>query len=450
MTPFVSNTDPDRSLMLERLGLTSSAELFRVIPEKFRFPKLDLPAPLSEPEVLEELFALAGKNAAPPEYLVFAGGGAYLHFVPALVDALASRGEFLTSYTPYQPEASQGTLQALFEYQSMVADLFEMETVNASHYDGAAALAEAVVMAYRAGGEERKTAVISAGLHPEYREVVATYTGPFGLKLRGKDENAWKSRDLAKLVDSDTACVVVSFPTFFGDLADYRELAALTHEKGALFIVSVDPLCLGLFDPPGRWGADIVTGEGQCLGNRLSFGGPGLGLFAVTKELVRKMPGRLAGMTADSEGVCGFVLTLNTREQHIRREKATSNICTNQGLIALRAAIYLAAMGKNGLKKAAELSYRNARYAAERLSALPGFSLVNDGPFFREFVLRCPRPAEEIVLALAEKKIIPGIPLSRYFPDRPRDLLVCVTELNRKKHIDALAEALAEFPEALG
>ena len=447
MTPFVSNTDADRTRMLEAIGLSSADDLFRAIPEKYRFPKLDLPAPLSEPEIMEELQSLAGKNGSAPEYTLFAGGGAYRHFVPALVDALASRGEFLTSYTPYQPEASQGTLQALFEYQSLIADLFEMETVNASHYDGAAALAEAVVMAYRAGREERKTAVISAGIHPEYREVVATYTGTFGLKLRGPAENVWKPRDLAALVDGDTACVVVSFPTFFGDLADYRDLARRVHEKGALFIVSVDPLCLGLFEPPGRWGADIVTGEGQCLGNPLSFGGPGLGLFAVTKDLVRKMPGRLAGMTSDTDGACGFVLTLNTREQHIRREKATSNICTNQGLIALRAAIYLAAMGKNGLKKTAELCYRGARYAAERLSALPGFTLVNDGPFFREFVLRCPRPAEDIVMASAEKKIIPGIALSRYYPDRDRDLLVCVTELHRKKHLDALTETLSVFSE---
>ncbi len=448
MIPFISNTDRDRRIMLDRIGAGSAADLFAAVPEKFRFPKLDLPRPLSEPEVLEELGRLADRNAGAAGPAVFAGGGAYRHFVPSVVDALASRGEFLTSYTPYQPEASQGTLQALFEYQSMTADLFGMDTVNASHYDGATALAEGVLMAYRAQREERKKVVLSAGIHPEYRAVVETYAKNLDLRVCGAEENAGKSADLERLIDGDTACVVVSFPTFFGDLADYSGLCRAAHGKGALFIVSADPISLALFEPPGSYGADIVTGEGQSLGNYVSFGGPYLGLFAASKGLLRRMPGRLAGMTVDAEDRCGFVLTLSTREQHIRREKATSNICTNQGLIALRAAIYLSVMGKNGLRRAAELSYNRARYAADLLSALPGFSLVNDGPFYREFVLRCPADAAEIVRRAAEKNVVPGIALSRYFPDRPGDLLVCVTEMNGRGQIDELARVLKTITEA--
>lgn len=449
MTPFIPNTAGDREAMLAALGRGSAAELFDAIPEKYRFPKLELPRPLSEMEILAEMRRLAAANAGADDFSVFAGAGAYRHFVPAAVDALASRGEFLTSYTPYQPEASQGTLQALFEYQSMTADLYGMETVNASHYDGATALAEGVLMAWRALREERPKILLSSALHPEYREVIESYTRNLGIRLSGPEEAAWKPVDLERLIDGDTACVVVPFPTFFGDLADYAGLCAKAHEKGALFVVSADPVAAALFEPPGSYGADIVTGEGQPLGSHLSFGGPYLGLFAASKALVRRMPGRLAGMTADTEDRCGYVLTLSTREQHIRREKATSNICTNQGLAALRAAIHLSLMGRHGLRKAAELSYRKARYAAETLAALPGFSLVNEGPFFREFVLRCPVAAADLVEKAAERKVVPGVALSRYFPERPRDLLVCVTETNSRVSIDNLAGVLNDIAEAL-
>ena len=448
MTPYIANTGDDKKVMLEALGVSSPAELFADIPEKHRFPRLDLPRPLSEPEILEELGRLAAANTGAGVRAVFAGAGAYRHFIPAVVDSLSSRGEFLTSYTPYQPEASQGTLQSLFEYQSMTADLLGMDAVNASHYDGATALAEAVLMAWRAGGEKRKRVILSGGLHPEHRQVVETYAANLDLALVAPPRGAWKPDDLEPLIDEETACVAVSFPTFFGDLADYSRLCAAAHRKGALFIVSADPISLALFDPPGSYGADIVTGEGQSLGNPVSFGGPFLGLFAATRELLRRMPGRLVGMTVDREETPGFVLTLSTREQHIRREKATSNICTNQGLAALRAAIYLSVLGKTGLRRVAEISYRRARYAAGLLSALPGFSVLNDGPFFREFVLRCPEDAESLIGAAAARGVIPGVALSRYFPDRPRDLLVCVTEMNGLGQIDELAKILKSVTEA--
>lgn len=449
MTPFIANTEDDKKIMLEAVGAASAAELFADVPEKFRFPELDLPRPLSEPEILAEIRRLAAANTGAGGPAIFAGAGAYQHFVPAVVEALASRGEFLTSYTPYQPEASQGTLQALFEYQSMTAELLGMDAINASHYDGATALAEAVMLAWRAAEDKRNKVLLSGGLHPEYREVVETYAANLGLELVSPPGGAWKPEDLEGLIDEETAGVVVSFPTFFGDLADYSGLCDAAHRKGALFIVSADPLSLALFAPPGSYGADIVTGEGQSLGNPLSFGGPYLGLFATTKKLLRRMPGRLVGMTTDSQGTLGFVLTLSTREQHIRREKATSNICTNQGLVALRAAIYLSVMGKAGLRRAAEISYRRARYAAEKLSALRGFEVLNQGSFFREFVLRCPGDAAGIVEAAAARGTIPGVALSRYFhfPDRTRDLLVCVTEMNSRQEIDGLVELMKTIGE---
>jgi glycine dehydrogenase subunit 1 len=443
MIPYIPHTEEDRRIMLDTLGLRSMEELFVEIPEKYRKPELKLPPPISESEVLRELRDLASRNAVSGNIVSFLGAGAYRHFIPSAVDAIAARGEFLTSYTPYQPEASQGTLQAIFEYQSLIADLLGMDAVNASHYDGAAALAEGILLAYRVSGEKRKSVVISAAVHPEYRETAETYCRAYGISFRGPEEGYWKPGDLASLVDESVCCVVGSFPTFFGDILNYRSLCEETHRKGALFLVSVDPISLALFEPPGAYGADIVTGEGQCLGNPLSFGGPGLGIFAVRTELLRKMPGRLAGLTCDRTGKRGFVLTLNTREQHIRREKATSNICTNQGHVALRAAVYLSLMGKNGLRQVADLTYRKASYAAKRLRGLPEYRVLNEGPFFREFVLQCPREAEEIVERLGSEGIIPGLPLSRYFPDRKNDLLVCVTEMHPKEEIDRLIDSLA-------
>ncbi|MCX7787651.1 MAG: aminomethyl-transferring glycine dehydrogenase subunit GcvPA [Spirochaetes bacterium] len=444
MIPYIPHTDEDRKVMLATLGLQRVEDLFQDIPERHRKPAIDLPPGRSETEVLRELKRMASQNTSAEEVAFFLGAGAYRHFIPAALESIVSRGEFLTSYTPYQPEASQGTLQAMFEYQSLLADLLGMDTVNASHYDGAAALAEAVLLAYRAKGGERKTVVLSAALHPEYIETVKTYIRPFGLQIRGLEEGAWKPEELERVTDESVCCVVVPFPTFFGSLVVYRTLCMATHQKGALFIVSVDPISLALFEPPGSYGADIVTGEGQSLGSHLSFGGPGLGIFATRGDLLRRMPGRLAGVTCDRKDRNGFVLTLNTREQHIRREKATSNICSNQGHVALRAAVYLSLLGKTGLRRVAELTYRKAFYAAERLGAIPGYRVTSPSPFFREFVLQCPIPAEEMVRRLQDHRIIPGLPLSRYYPDRQQELLVCVTELNTKEEIDRFADALAK------
>lgn len=442
MIPYIPHTDEDRRVMLSALGLQSVEDLFQVIPEKHRKPAIDLPSGLSEAEVVKELKRLSSRNTSAEETAFFLGAGAYRHFIPAALEAIVSRGEFLTSYTPYQPEASQGTLQAMFEYQSLMADLLGMDTVNASHYDGAAALAEGVLLAYRAKGGTRRTVVLSAALHPEYIETLQTYIRPFGLQIRGLEQGAWKPEELEGLLDETVCCVVVPFPTFFGSLVVYRTLCMAAHEKGALFVASVDPLSLALFEPPGSYGADIVTGEGQSLGSHLSFGGPGLGIFATRGDLLRRMPGRLAGVTCDRKDRNGFVLTLNTREQHIRREKATSNICSNQGHVALRAAVYLSLLGKNGLRKVAELTYWKACYAAERLGSLSGYRVTSPSPFFREFVLQCPIPAEEVVHRLMDQRIVPGLPLSRYYPDRKKELLVCVTELNTKEEIDRLADAL--------
>lgn len=445
MIPYIPHTHEDRQVMLSALGLQKVEDLFQEIPEKHRKPEIHLPAPLSEAEVVRELKRIASRNTSAEETAFFLGAGVYRHFVPSALEAIVSRGEFLTSYTPYQPEASQGTLQAMFEYQSLLADLLGMDTVNASHYDGAAALAEGILLAYRAKGGERNTVVLSSALHPEYIDTVRTYLGPHGIRIRGPAEGAWKPEEILSLLDDSVFCVAVPFPTFLGDLVVYRTLCTATHERGALFVVSVDPISLALFEPPGAYGADIVTGEGQSLGIHISFGGPGLGIFAVRQELLRKMPGRLSGITCDRKERNGFVLTLNTREQHIRREKATSNICSNQNHMALRAAVYLSLLGKTGLRTVAELTYRKARYAAERLGSILGYRVMNEGPFFREFVLRCPVPADTVFHRLVTQKIIPGLPLSRYYPDREEDILVCVTELNTKEEIDRLSNALSRI-----
>jgi len=393
--PFIGNTDADRRAMLDRLGRASTDELFADIPEQHRFPQIDLPPAQSELEVLRNLDSLARRNAPTGAPLNFAGAGAYEHFVPSVVSYLAGRGEFATAYTPYQAEASQGTVQTIFEYQSMMCDLLDMEVVNASHYDGATAVAEAAIMAVRAT-RGRARVVFSAGLHPEYIDVARTYLRPQGIAVEvvgaaspagasespsatdqpaagpsGPAPGAPSVADLLAAVDDSTAALIIQNPDFFGSVADLAGVADAVHAKGALLVLHVDPIAAALFRSPGSLGADIVTGEGQPLGIPLSFGGPYLGIFATRMSLVRKMPGRLAGQTTDANGRRGFVLTLNTREQHIRREKATSNICTNQGLMALRAAIYLATMGPAGLREVAERCYQNAHYAAAKLAEIP-------------------------------------------------------------------------------
>jgi glycine dehydrogenase subunit 1 len=430
--------------MLEAIGVDSVQALFEVVPKSVRFPRLNLPRPLSEMEVLGELEHLADENAEANHYTWFLGAGAYNHFVPSVVSQLQMREEFYTAYTPYQPEASQGTLQAIFEYQSMVAELTRMEVVNASHYDGATSLAEAAIMSVNATRGKRTKILVSPNVHPQYREVLKTYLQGTDLTVVGDEDPANDLERLTRALDDETVCLIVQSPNFFGELEDVEGLAETVHAAGALLVMHIDPISLGLFKPPGEYGADIVTGEGQSLGNHLNFGGPYLGIFATTNKLVRKMPGRVVGETVDTEGKRGYVLTLSTREQHIRREKATSNICTNQGLIALGAAIYLAAMGKQGLRKAAELCYHKAHYAAAEIDKLAGYEVINRRPFFKEFVVRCPKPAGEIARQLNEQKILPGYVLSRSFPERTHELLVCVTEMNSKIEIDRLVNALKE------
>jgi len=447
---FIPNTDTDRTAMLEEVGVGSMAELFHDVPVEHRFPRIDLPAPLSEQEVLRELDGLSRKNADCGAAPCFLGAGAYRHFIPSVVDFVLSRSEFATAYTPYQPEISQGTLQAIFEYQSMIARLTGMEVSNASHYDGATSTAEAVIMTLNVAQGARRGVILSAGVHPQYRAVVRTYTQ--GMKLSVVGDDADRSvEELAGMCNSSTACVVVQNPDFFGRIISPPALTALAskvHACGALLVAAVNPVSLGVLAPPGDLGVDVAVGEGQALGNTLSFGGPYLGFFAFRREHVRKSSGRIAGETVDRTGRRGFVFTLSTREQHIRREKATSNICTNQSLNALAAAVYLASLGPRGLQKVAELCWHKAHYAAQGIARVRGYN-VDTSEFFHEFVVHCPIPADEINRRLFQRHgIIGGYPLSSEFPDRKNEMLLCCTEMNGREEIDLLVKALSEVGNA--
>jgi len=435
--PFIANSDADRAAMLARIGVGSVAELFSDIPAARRYPKLNLPGPLSELEVMREIEVMAAKNLNAATCAWFLGAGAYNHFIPAVVPAIASRGEFLSAYTPYQPEVSQGTLQAIFEYQSMAAALLGMEVVNASHYDGATALAEAVLMAYNAGGGRHRI-LLPADLHPEYKEVIRTYFAAFETEIV-----EYSGAPASASLDGGTCCLVASYPTFSGEIHDLGAAADAAHAAGALFVVHADPLMCSILKSPGELGADIVTAEGQALGNAMNYGGPFLGMMGATAKLVRKMPGRIVGEAKDHEGRRGFVLTLSAREQHIRREKAVSNICSNQGLVMLQTCVYLAVMGKTGLRAAAELCWNKAHYAASRIAGLPGFAVANKS-FFKEFTVRTPVSASAMAEKLSKRGVVPGLPLSRYYADRDNELLVCVTEMNTKAQIDLLVESLKE------
>jgi glycine dehydrogenase subunit 1 len=435
--PFVANSDADRSAMLAAIGVKSVEELFADIPAARRFPKLNLPEPSSELEVLREIEAMAAKNLISSASAWFLGAGAYDHFIPAVVPAIASRGEFLTAYTPYQPEVSQGTLQAIFEYQSMAAALLGVDVVNASHYDGATALAEAVLMAYH-NASSRSRVLVPAALHPEYKEVMRTYLAAFPVKI---DE--YRGDPAAAGLGEDVFALVAAYPEFEGELYDLAPAAKNAHAAGALFVVQADPIMCALLASPGSLGADIVVAEGQSLGNPMNFGGPFLGMMGATSKLVRKMPGRIVGEAHDHDGRKGYVLTLSAREQHIRREKAVSNICSNQGLAMLQACVYLAAMGKCGLKTVARLCYDKAHYAAELIGKVSGFRVENKA-FFKEFLVATPIPAAEIAEKLSRRSIVPGLPLSRYYPERKNELLVCVTETRTKAQIELLAASLGE------
>lgn len=445
---YIPNTDADREDLLKVVGVESIADLFADVPEKYRFPELTLPPALTEMEVLAELQALADENDDVNHLSCFLGAGAYNHFVPKIVDFLIQRSEFYTAYTPYQPEISQGTLQAHYEYQSMIAALTGMEASNVSHYDGATAVAEAVIMALQVGRGKRTKVVLGSTLHPQYREVVHTYTQGMSITAVGEDAPLGDLRALGDLAGKDTACVIVQNPDFLGRLytpAEMQALADRVHEAGAIFVVSVDPISLGLFTPPGEYGADVVCGEGQPMGNSLSFGGPYLGFFAMKLDDIRKSAGRIVGQTVDTDGERGFVLTLSTREQHIRRDKASSNICSNQALNALAAAIYLATMGKYGVRKIAELTYHKAHYAAKVIDEIEGYAVKSDGPFFKEFVVQCPLPVAEINSRLLDYGLIGGYDLGADYPELKDHMLVCVTEMNSRDDIEALADALAEI-----
>ena len=448
---YVPHTDADRAEMLAAIGAEKVEDLFRDVPAAFRFPELNLPQPLSEMEIMAELQAISEENLDLGHYTSFLGAGAYQHYVPRVVDHVISRSEFYTAYTPYQPEISQGTLQSVFEYQSMICALTGMEVANASHYDGATSTAEAVVMALNVGRGKRKRVILSPWVHPEYRAVVRTYTQGMDLDIVGDDQPFADLDDLVALLDKDTACLVVQSPNFLGQIEDLEGLAEKVHAVKALLVVVTDPVSLGLLRPPGEYGADIVVGEGQALGNGLNYGGPYLGIFACKETYVRKMAGRLAGETVDTEGRRGYVLTLSTREQHIRRERATSNICTNQALCALATSVHLAALGKAGLRQLAELCYHKAHYAAGLIDQLDGYQIVGAKPFFKEFVVRCPAPVKEInEYLLGEWGIIGGYDLGRDYPHLEDHMLVCVTEVIAREEIDALAEALDEaFVEVL-
>jgi len=442
---YIPNTEPEQAEMLATLGLNSLDDLFHDIPDQYRDPFLDLPAPLSEQEIQRELSLLASQNRPLNSGPSFLGAGSYNHFVPSVVKAIMTRGEFLTAYTPYQPEVSQGTLQVIYEFQTLIGNLYGMEVANAGMYDGATSLAEGVLMACRV--TQRHQIVVSDRVAPAYQQVIRTYCQAQGIEIRTVFD--WEPE-----INPETACLVMQYPNFFGDIEDLRKHSKVAHDQGALLVVSADPMAMGMFNSPGHYDADIVTGEGQPLGIPTSYGGPYLGLFTTKQQYIRQMPSRLVGKTVDTEGRTGYVLTLQTREQHIRRERATSNICTNEALYALAATIYLAATGKQGLRQVAELCYHKAHYAAAQIEKLPGYSLPFPSTFFQEFVVQCPTKPATINRRLLEQNILGGLDLSRppYSSPLPMGageggnyMLLCATEMNTKEDIEALVSALGEF-----
>lgn len=443
---YLPHTDNERESMLKAIGVGSMEDLFSDVPEHVRFPELTLPSSRTEMETGWELERLADRNIRLDQPSCFLGAGTYNHYRPSTVDYVLQRGEFYTSYTPYQPEMSQGVLQAMFEYQSMICRLTGMDVSNASHYDGATSLAEAVLLALSTTSGGREKIILSSSVHPQYREVVRTYLKGTNSSIVGNDDSAEDIDALKSYLNDQTAAFVIQNPNFFGQFEEVQGLAEAVHAVGALLIVIADPISLGLIQPPGAYGADIVVADGQSLGIPPSFGGPHLGIFATKKEFARRLVGRLVGETVDADGKRGYVLTLATREQHIRRAKATSNICTNAALTALAAAVYLATVGKSGLKRVAELCYHKSHYAAAEIAELPGHEINPQAPtksFFKEFVVRLPRPAQEVnKILLEEFSIIGGYNLGKIDPGRANDMLVAVTEQNTRAAIDRLVEGL--------
>ncbi len=445
---YLPHTNDDRDAMLKAIGVEKLEDLFSDIPKAARFPALDLPRPCTELEIGTEMRALCARNADSLHNDSFLGAGVYNHFVPAIVDHVLRRAEFYTSYTPYQPEASQGMLQAMFEYQSMICQLTGMDVSNASHYDGATSLAEAVLLALDQTDGHRTKILCSPGVHPQYRDVMRTYLKGTDARLVGDDDMKNDISDLQVLLNTDMAAFVVQSPDFFGQIETLDGLADAVHAVGALLIVVTDPIMLGLFNPPGALGADVVVADGQPLGLPPSFGGPHVGIFATRRAHVRRLVGRLVGETTDSAGERAYALTLATREQHIRRAKATSNICTNAALGALGAAVYLAAVGKSGLRQVAELCYQKSHYAAAEIGKIAGLTInpqATDKQFFKEFVVELPMAAAEMNAALWHRYgIIGGYDLGRDWPDFENCLLIAVTEVNTRESIDRLVTALRD------
>jgi glycine dehydrogenase subunit 1 len=443
---FIPHTQDQRREMLAAIGVDRLEDLFEAVPGGNRFPELQLPRALSELELDGEIRKLAQRNFVADRDGSFLGAGCYRHFIPATVDYVMQRAEFYTAYTPYQPEISQGLLQAIFEYQTMICRLTGMEVSNASHYDGATSLGEAVLLALDAAEGARKRIIVSPYVHPHYWSVATTYLQGTDASLKVAEGEDVRACALAERVDEETAALVVQSPNFLGGVEDLAGVAEAVHAKGALLIVVVDPLALGLFKPPGEFDADVVVADGQALGIAASFGGPSLGIFATRRAYIRRLVGRLVGETEDIEGRRGYVLTLATREQHIRRAKATSNICTNAALGALAAAVYLATVGESGLRRIAELCFHKSHYAAARLAKLPGCAVnrhAPDGTFFKEFVLSLPIDSATMIDRLRERYgILGGYDLGGVFPGREGDMLVAVTELNTREAIDQLVEAV--------
>lgn len=437
--------------MLETIGINSLDGLFDAIPAEHRFPRLNLPAALSEMEAASLLDELSSSNESTKQLISFLGAGMYYHYIPSVVDHILRRGEFYTAYTPYQPEISQGTLQAIFEYQSLITALTGMELSNASHYDGATATAEAVNMAYANFRGKRTNIVISPAVNPQYRQTVRTYTQGTPISISDDTHSADLSTGPEALlaeVNQNTALVIVQYPDFFGRVYDYTKFISEVHARGALACVVANPTALGMLKTPGEMDADIVVGEGQPLGLPMWFGGPSLGFFTTRKKYVHKMAGRLVGETLDSRGEKAYVLTLTAREQHIKREKATSNICSNQGLLALGSAVYLSVIGKTGLQQVANLCYQKAHYAASELSKIEGISLPFGEPFFHEFVLKLNMPADEVNMHLLEHGILGGYDLGQDYPALKDHVLIAVTEMNTKEEIDLLVDVLKEAVHA--
>ncbi len=443
---YIPHTPDDREQMLRAIGVSSLEDLLQPIPDALRLKRpLNLPGGMSEQEVTAQMTNLARKNLDAADLVSFLGAGSYDHFVPAAVNALSSRSEFLTAYTPYQPEVSQGTLQVIYEFQSMICELFVMDAANASMYDGGTALAEAIMLAAAHTG--RKRVLWPVSVHPHYRKVTQTLSHSLGvqfaeLTLCGGRLNL---KDLTSALTSDVAAVVFQYPNFFGGIEHLAPLIARVHEAGALAIIVADPLAMGVLEAPGNWGADIVVGEGQALGNPQSYGGPYLGLFTATDKLLRRMPGRIVGVTKDVDGNRGYVLTLQTREQHIRREKATSNICSNQGLIATRATIFMSLLGPRGLKGVGEACMGACQYLRQALKGVDGIELVHDGPHFKEFVFRLKGDIGKYLEFMANRKILAGIPLKRFQIGLDDCLLVAVTETRTQTELDGYVAATRTF-----